>query len=100
MKQAQKAALVRLFTNDTKELPLEKMSISFNPNYVTPLEGLGSVYKQARIVDNWGILETVGEGVILISEDWRKVILPNASQAKELPSTTTLETSGWRLELK
>ena len=74
------------------------MQISFDPNSVINLEGIGNVYKNARIIDDWGILETKGEGSVLITEDWRAVILPYANSIET--NNNVEETESWKLQLK
>ena len=93
-----KNELTALFTQNIKTLPLKNIQISFNPNTVVPLENIGTVYKNARIVDEWGILETIGNGTILITEDWKSVILPYANSIKV--NNNVEETESWKLQLK
>jgi hypothetical protein len=93
-----KNELTALFTQNIKTLPLKNIQISFNPNTVVPLENIGTVYKNARIVDEWGILETKGNGTILITEDWKSVILPYANSIKV--NNNVEETESWKLQLK
>lgn len=93
-----KNELTALFTQNIKTLPLKNIQISFNPNTVVPLENIGTVYKNARIVDEWGILETIGNGTILITEDWKSVILPYANSIKF--NNNVEETESWKLQLK
>ncbi len=38
------------------ELPILKMSMQMNPGTLVPLEPVGTVYPDIRIVDAWGIL--------------------------------------------
>ena len=93
-----KKQLIELFTQDIKKLPLKNMQISFDPNSTIPLENIGNIYKNARIVDDWGILETKGNGSILISEDWKTVILPDAKSIKV--DNNVEETESWKLTFK
>ena len=98
MQTKKKGELVNLFTQNIKKLPLRNMQISFDPNSVINLEGIGNVYKNARIIDDWGILETKGEGSVLIAEDWRAVILPYANSIET--NNNVEETESWKLQLK
>lgn len=93
-----KNELTALFTQDIKTLPLKNIQISFNPNTVVPLENIGIAYKNARIVDEWGILETKGNGTVLITEDWKTVILPYASSIEV--NGNIEETEFWKLTPK
>ena len=98
MQTKKKGELVNLFTQDTKKLPLRNMQISFDPNSVINLEGIGNVYKNARIIDDWGILETKDEGSVLITEDWKAVVLPYANSIET--NNSVEETESWKLQLK
>lgn len=95
IKAIEKQRLAAMFTQNVKRLPLNNMQISFDPNTVVPLEGIGSIYKRARIIDDWGILETIGDGMILISEDWRTLIVPFADSATV--NGNVEETGFWKL---
>ncbi len=90
-----KRQLTALFTQDVKELPLKNMQISFDPNTVICLEGIGNIYRNVRIVDDWGILETKGNGPVLITKDWKAVVLPSASSIEVNGSEE--ETEYWKL---
>lgn len=95
----QKKQLTKLFIqDDIKKLPLKNMQISFDPNSIIPLENIGNIYKNARIVDDWGILETKGNGSILITEDWKTVILPYANRIEV--NNNIEETDFWKLTIK
>ncbi len=84
----------RMFLEDPSlKIGFEKMNISFNPNNVTPLEGIGTVYPTLRITDNWGVL-TVGNGALL-SSDWSHV---RVTEPKSI-TPELVEGDGWRLEL-
>lgn len=75
------------------ELPLIKMSVSFDPRNLMPLEDKGTVYPNLRITDNWGIL-TVNNGA-LMSPNWNTISV-------SIPLTiegTIVSGDGWRLEL-
>ncbi len=98
LKSIQKEELIRIFSKDTKILPLINMQIKFNPNLVIPLDNLGTVYKEIRIVDQWGILETRNNGFILISNDWKSIILPFYNQV--IQNGEELETPYWILQKK
>lgn len=74
------------------------MQIKFNPNLVIPLDNLGTAYKEIRIVDQWGILETRNNGFILISNDWKSIILPFYNQI--IQNGEELETPYWILQKK
>ena len=98
MQAKKKGELVNLFMQNTKKLPLRNMQISFDPNSVINLEGIGNVYKNARIIDDWGILETKDEGSVLVTEDWKAVILPYANSIET--NNNVEETESWKLQLK
>jgi hypothetical protein len=46
------------------ELPLGQMQFEFNPDQVTPVEGLGTVYQQLVLRDAWGELRA-SEGALI-----------------------------------
>ncbi|MCE7053870.1 hypothetical protein LZF95_04205 [Algoriphagus sp. AGSA1] len=54
------------------EIPLEKMSISFDPRNIFPLEDMGTVYPDIRITDSWGIL-IVENGGLLMNHSWNRI---------------------------
>ena len=85
-------------TQDIKKLPLRNMQISFDPNSIIPLENIGNIYKSVRLVDDWGILESKNNGAVLITEDWKYVILPFANSIKSYDNVE--ETESWKLQLK
>lgn len=72
------------------ELPLAQMQFEFDPNQVTPVDELGSVYQTLVIRDAWGELRA-GEGA-LISADWTRV-------TAAAPAADGLSGPGWRLTL-
>lgn len=74
-------------------LNLMQMNIQLNPNNVSALEGYGTVYPTARIVDKWGIIET--EKGLLIDNNWQKAIV--ALPFKE--NGNVYEGDGWKLTL-
>lgn len=98
MRTIKKKQLIEQFTQDIKKLPLKNIQISFDPNSVIPLENIGNIYGNARIVDDWGILETKDEGSILVTEDWKSVVLPYANSIKV--DNNVEETEFWKLTCK
>ncbi len=81
-------------------IPLQKMQMSFDPNAVQPLEGLGTAYPTLRLVDAWGTL-TVTNGA-LIAADFTKAFVaapkdPKARPLKEQDWELKLN-DGWKLE--
>lgn len=92
--QEQISAYTRIFiTQPHTDLRFEKMSVSFNPSNIVPLEGYGTVYPTMRISDKWGIL-TVTNGA-LMGTNWDKVTvsLPQAFTVREVSG------QGWKLQL-
>jgi hypothetical protein len=75
------------------ELPILKMSMQMNPGTLVPLEPIGTVYPDIRIVDAWGIL-TVTKGA-LIKSDFSKIYV-SAPSGLSAPS---IQGDGWTLEL-
>jgi hypothetical protein len=76
------------------EIRFEKMSVSFDPRNIMPVEGYGTVYPNLRITDNWGIL-TVSNGALL-GKNWDKVTVSEPS----LIERDRVTGDGWILELK
>lgn len=72
------------------ELPLRQMQMEFNPNQVTPVEGLGSVYEALTLRDAWGEFRATGGA--LISSDTTRAILAE-------PGPDGLSGPGWTLTL-
>ena len=75
------------------ELPILKMSMQMNPGTLVPLEPIGTVYPDIRIVDAWGIL-TVTKGA-LIKSDFSKIYVSAPSSL----SAPSIQGDGWTLEL-
>jgi hypothetical protein len=84
----------RLVDGPVLVVSLQKMQVSFNPNEVQPLEGLGTVYPTLRVADVWGVLN-VSKGALL-SADFSKVQVV----APKDPHAVPLAGDGWKLELK
>lgn len=72
------------------ELPLRQIQFEFDPNAITPIDGLGSVYGQLTLRDVWGELHA-SEGA-LISPDFTSLIAA-------APSEDGLSGPGWQLTL-
>ncbi len=77
----------------TLTLYLKDMSISFDPRNITPLEDLGTIYPNLKVIDKWGTL-TVEEGALL-SADWTTITVSAPTEIQG----TTVNGSGWKLEL-
>lgn len=75
------------------EIRFEKMSISFDPRNIMPIEGYGSVYPTLRISDNWGIL-TVSDGALL-GTNWDKISVSEPT----LIDTNRVAGNGWTIDL-
>jgi hypothetical protein len=74
-------------------VPLQKMSMQFNPNKLESLDPAGTVYPDIRIVDVWGIL-TVTNGA-LMSPTFSKITLTAPADSAARP----LQGDGWKLDL-
>jgi hypothetical protein len=72
------------------ELPLAQMQFEFDPENVTPVEGLGSVYARLTLRDRWG--ELVATEGALIDPTFTKLV----ASAPDLSGVTG---PGWRLVL-
>jgi hypothetical protein len=89
-----KSYRARLVDGPVLVVPLHKMNMQFDPGNLVPLDSLGTVYPNIRIVDDWGIL-TVSKGGALMSEDFTRVVL---TAPKNL-SASRIEGDGWELIL-
>lgn len=72
------------------ELPLQRARMEFDPNGITPLQGVGNIYAQITLRDAWG--EFVATEGALVSGDGTRVLA-----AAPLPDG--LSGPGWRLIL-
>lgn len=72
------------------ELPLQQMQFEFDPNQVTPVDGLGSFYGRLTLRDAWGEL-TADEGALIDATFTRLVAAT--------PGADGLSGPGWRLRL-
>jgi hypothetical protein len=84
----------RLVEGSVLTLPLRSMRMSFDPGNLVPLEGLGTVYPNIRVVDAWGVL-TVTRGGALLNKSFSAVNDPAPSDFAARP----LRGDGWTLEL-
>ncbi|HEX8149519.1 MAG TPA: hypothetical protein VF591_20220 [Pyrinomonadaceae bacterium] len=84
----------RLVEGPVLSLPLRGMRMSFDPGNLLPLEGLGTVYPNIRVVDAWGVL-TVSRGGALLNKTFSAVNVPAPADANARP----LRGDGWTLEL-
>src|SRR5215207_1876974 len=84
----------RLVEGSVLSIPLRNMRMSFDPGNLVPLEGLGTVYPNIRVVDAWGVL-TVARGGALLNQTYSAVNVPAPADASGRP----LRGDGWTLEL-
>lgn len=75
------------------EIKFEKMSVSFDPRNIMPIEGYGTVYPTMRVSDNWGIL-TVSDGALL-GTNWDKITLSEPT----LIDKNNVAGDGWTIDL-
>lgn len=76
-------------------LALVQPQVSFDPNYLEPFEGGGTVYRTLELTESWGTLRVIGGGGALITNDWKQLTLPAPSDRKARPLTG----DGWTLTL-
>lgn len=74
-------------------VPLQKMNMQFNPGNLLPLDSLGTVYPDIRVVDAWGIL-TVSKGALMNPTFSRIYVSAPGSL-----SASPVQGDGWTLEL-
>ncbi len=77
------------------EIGLENIKISFSPSNIMPIDSLGTVYPNLRIIDNWGILEVDSCGA-LINPEWNKVTV----SCPVLITDSLISGKGWKLKLE
>jgi hypothetical protein len=80
----------RFATGSRLELPLGQMQFEFDPNHVTPVEGLGSVYQRLTLRDRWG--EFRADQGALIVPDFSRLVAST-------PAPGGLSGPGWTLQL-
>ena len=75
------------------EIAFVKMSVSFNPSNIQPLEDKGTVYPTIRVTDEWGILEA--QQGALMSPNWDKITVsaPVRTEGRNISG------EGWTLTL-
>ncbi len=80
----------RLVDGPVLVIPLKSPSVSFDPNALEPLAGLGTVYTTMQLSDAWGTLSVTGGA--LLSPDWSAVTVPADGAGWTLDLA-----SGWRI---
>lgn len=85
---------VRLVDGPVLSLPIVHGNYQFNPQTLTPLDDLGTIYPTVRLTDDWGILE-VDQGGALLRGD-----VSRASVSARGIAPSHLAGPGWRLTLK
>jgi hypothetical protein len=78
----------------TLTIPLQKMSVQFDPRTLQPLNDLGTVYPKIRISDVWGILEVSKSA--LVKGEWEAAVITAPTDSAGSP----IKGDGWTLELK
>lgn len=84
----------RLVEGPVLSIPLRGMRMSFDPGNLVPLEGLGTVYPNIRVVDAWGVL-TVSRGGALLNKSYSGVVVPAPAD----PALRPVRGDDWTLEL-
>ncbi len=84
----------RLVDGPVLAIPVQKMNMQFNPGILVPLDSVGTVYPDIRVVDVWGIL-TVARGGALINSTYSKIYVPAPNSLNK----PRLQGDGWTLEL-
>ncbi len=75
-------------------LPLKKMQIQLNPNRVFSLGEEGTLYLDARLSDEWGVLSA--KGGVFIAKDFKRAMVPLPKELQPRP----LRGEGWELQLE
>ncbi|NOT32405.1 MAG: hypothetical protein HOP15_18320 [Planctomycetes bacterium] len=74
------------------------MTYSFDPNDVTPLAGAGSLYGNARVVDEWGVLDASEDRALFVLAQDGALLAAQVPAPRE-PGTRPLTGEGWSLSL-
>lgn len=74
------------------------MNYSFDPNDVTPLAGAGNLYGNARVVDEWGVLDASGSRALFVLAQDGAYLAAQVPAPRE-PSARPLTGGGWSLSL-
>jgi hypothetical protein len=93
IKQLTAAYKAKFIEQPHLEIRFEKMSVSFDPRNIMPIEGYGTVYPTLRVSDNWGIL-TVSNGALL-GTNWDKITVSEPT----LINTDKVVGNGWAIDL-
>ena len=86
----------RLIDGPVLSIPLQKMKMQFDPGNLVPLDSLGTVYPNIRIVDGWGIL-TVSKNGALITADFSRITVSAPAEANI--GQALVKGDGWELRL-
>src|ERR1044071_860091 len=85
----------RLVEGPVLNVPLRAMRMSFDPGNLVPLEELGTVYPNIRVVDEWGVLN-VTRGGALLNKSFSGINVP----APLSVTRSHVRGDGWTLELE
>lgn len=85
----------RLVEGPVLFVPLRNMRMSFDPGNLLPLEELGTVYPNIRVVDEWGVLNVTRGGALL-----NKSFSGIAVTAPMSVTRRHVRGDGWTLELE
>ena len=78
-------------------LPLTNdVNYSFDPNNLLPLDDLGTIYPNVRVIDAWGILDVKG-GALMVRENNKPARLYIPAPADS--NARSLQGDGWTLQL-
>ncbi|MEZ5995867.1 MAG: hypothetical protein R3C25_08930 [Hyphomonadaceae bacterium] len=97
--QQQRLADLRVrFQGARLELPLTQANIEFDPNQVTPLDGLGNFYSVLTLRDVWGELRAT-EGALISSDFSRAWVLTPQGSGLSGPGWSVSLVPGYRMGL-
>lgn len=83
----------RLIEGPVVTLQLEKANFQFNPQTLSPLDDIGTVYPTVRVTDRWGSLEVERDGALVRRQPFRVIVSALGATGD------TREANGWRLSL-
>lgn len=75
-----------------------ELNYSFDFHRITPLDGIGSVYGEVRVVDAWGVLDASQGGALFVQTP-KGALIGARVPAPDEPMARPLRGEGWTLEL-
>jgi hypothetical protein len=98
-RQARLAAYrARLIDGAVVVLPLDRSNFQFNPQTLTPLEGVGMIYPTLRLTDRWGSLRVETGGALVFDQPRQATVSAVGSSGASGDGWTLELAPGWALQ--